>query len=146
MLYLFNEKRGRQVLDHSGAGRHLRIPSRMQVLDARILSFSVHRLRLDASTFKDIAINFIGFIPLGLVLTATFVKAGSVFEKHAVLMTLALCFTVSLSIEILQAWMPSRSSDLSDLVLNTLGGLAGVLIISGKGEKAKTDKSEIGKN
>ncbi len=128
VLYLFNEKTGSRALDHSGAGRHLKIPSRMQLLDTKILSFSRDWLRFNAGFLRDIIINFIGFIPLGLVLYATFVKAGSVFRHHAVLIAVGLCFAVSLSIEILQAWIPSRSSDFLDLVLNTLGGLSGVMI------------------
>jgi hypothetical protein len=128
VLYLFNENTGPRALDHSGAGRHLNIPSRMQVLDTKILSFSRNWLRFDAGFLRDIIINFIGFIPLGLVLIATFVKAGSVFRQHAVLIAVGLCFTVSLTIEILQAWIPSRNSDFLDLILNTLGGFAGAMI------------------
>ena len=127
VLYLFNEKTGSQALDHSDAGRHLNIPSRMQVLDTRILSFSRNWLRFDAGSVRDIIINFIGFIPLGFVLMATFVKAGSAFRQHGLLIAVGLCFAVSLTIEIIQAWIPSRSSDFLDLVLNTLGGLSGVL-------------------
>jgi glycopeptide antibiotics resistance protein len=62
---------------------------------------------------------------LGFVLTAAFVKAGSIFKKHGVLITVALCFTVSLTIEIVQAWMPLGSSDCLDLVFNTLGAFLG---------------------
>jgi glycopeptide antibiotics resistance protein len=100
----------------------------MQVLDTQILSFSRNWLQYDAGSLRDIIINFIGFIPLGLVFLATFVKAGSVFRQNAVLIAVGLCFTVSLTIEILQAWIPSRSSDFLDLILNTLGGFLGAMI------------------
>ena len=66
-------------------------------------------------------------MPLGFVLIATFVKAGGFFERHGALIAIFLCFAVSLTIEILQAWMPSRSSDCLDLVLNTLGAILGVI-------------------
>ena len=75
----------------------------------------------------DVIINFAGFIPLGFVFIATFVKTGGFFERHGALITVILCLTVSLTIEIFQAWMPSRSSDYLDLVLNTLGALLGVI-------------------
>jgi len=62
------------------------------------------------------------------MLAATFVKAGSIFERHSILLTVILCFAVSLAIEIVQAWVPSRSSDSIDLMLNTLGGFSGAMM------------------
>ncbi|MBW1717567.1 MAG: VanZ family protein [Deltaproteobacteria bacterium] len=37
-------------------------------------------------------------------------------------------FSLSLAREVLQSWIPSRSSDCLDLVLNTLGTLLGAMI------------------
>ena len=128
VLYLFNEKGGKRVLDHGGGNYDLEIPSRMQILDKKILSLTWEQLNFDSGFIRDIIINFAGFIPLGFILIATFVKAGGSFEKHGILITVVLCFTVSLAIEILQAWIPSRSSDFLDLLLNTLGALSGVMI------------------
>jgi glycopeptide antibiotics resistance protein len=39
-----------------------------------------------------------------------------------------LCFLLSLAIELAQAWIPSRSSQMLDLMLNTLGGATGVAL------------------
>jgi glycopeptide antibiotics resistance protein len=100
----------------------------MQILDKNVLSLTWDRLNFDSRFVRDIIMNLIGFIPLGFFLNATFVKAGGSFERHGVLTTVVFCFTVSLAIEILQAWMPSRSSDCLDLLLNTLGALLGVMI------------------
>jgi hypothetical protein len=128
VVYLFNEKGGKRAFDHAGEKYDLEIPSRMQILDKNVLSLTWNRLNFDSRFIRDIIINLIGFIPLGFFLNATFVKAGGSFKRHGVLITIVLCFTVSLSIETLQAWMPSRSSDCLDLVLNTLGALLGVMI------------------
>ena len=73
----------------------------------------------------DTIVNLIGFIPFAFVLSATLIRVGGASEKHAVLITIAFCFVVSLAIEILQAWMPSRSSSMLDLVLNTIGACMG---------------------
>ncbi len=127
VLYLFDEKGGRSAFDHAGGKHDLEIPSRMQILDKKILSLTWGRFNFDSRFLRDIIINFAGFIPLGFVLIATFVKAGGFFERHGTLIAIFLCFNVSLTIEILQAWMPSRSSDYLDLVLNTLGALLGVM-------------------
>ncbi len=122
------KKEGKRAFDHAGEKYDLEIPSRMQILDKNVLSLTWDRLNFDSRFIRDIIINLIGFIPLGFFLNATFVKAGGSFKRHGVLITIVLCFTVSLSIETLQAWMPSRSSDCLDLLLNTLGALLGVMI------------------
>jgi len=128
LMYSFDEKGGKRVLDHGGGNYDLEIPSRIQILDKKILSLTWKQLNFNSGFIRDIIINFAGFIPLGFVLIATFVKVGGSFEKHGVLITVVLCFTVSLAIEILQAWIPSRSSDFLDLIFNTLGTLLGVMI------------------
>ncbi len=128
VLYLFDEKGDKKAFDHAGGNYDLNIPSRMQILDKKILSFTKEQLNFGSGFIRDMVINLIGFIPLGFFLNATFVRAGGFFEKNNVLITVVLCFTVSLAIEILQAWMPSRSSDPTDLLLNTFGAVSGVMI------------------
>jgi hypothetical protein len=125
ILYLFDEKEGTRAFDHAGGNHDLQIPSGMQVLERKILAPPWHGFEFNRSLIQDMVVNLIGFIPLGFVLLATFYKAGPYPEKHGFLITIAICFTVSLAIEILQAWIPSRSSDSLDLMLNTLGGFMG---------------------
>jgi len=100
----------------------------MRILDKKILSLTWEELNFDSRFIQDIIINFAGFIPLGFVLIATFIKAGGFFKKYGILITLVSGFTVSLTIEFLQAWIPSRSSDILDLIFNTLGTLLGVML------------------
>jgi len=126
MLYVFDEKSGEKVIDHAGGNNDLHIPSKMKIFNKKILSFSSSGLTLNA----DFVINLIGFIPLGFFLNATFAKTGGGFKRHGFLITVVFCFFVSLFIEVLQAWIPSRSSDVLDLVLNTLGGLLGAGLIA----------------
>ncbi len=141
ILYLFDERGGNTALDHSGNNHPLNIPSKMSVLDRKILATEWKRLELNSRSLQDMVVNLIGFIPLGFVLLATFYKAGAYSKKHGFLITIAICFTVSLAIEILQAWIPSRSSDSLDLMLNTLGGFLGAkfsyYIMKGSRHKVK---------
>ena len=116
------------MLDHVSGNHHLEIPSSMQILEKKFLSLTRDGLGFDSGFIQDIILNLVGFIPFGFVLIATFVKAGFTFKKHGVIIVIALCFIVSLIIEIVQAWMPSRSSHFLDLVLNTLGAFIGVII------------------
>ena len=146
LLYLFDERSGERVLDHSGGGHDLKIPPKIPILDKKILSSNWRQLGFDLRSVQDIFLNLIGFIPLGFMLAATFVKAGSIFERHSILLTVILCFAVSLAIEIVQAWVPSRSSDSIDLMLNTLGGFSGAMIyckgirFKEKGQRIKDTK------
>jgi hypothetical protein len=128
LLYLFNEKNGRKAADRATGNHALHVPSKMVLLEKKILSFRRVPLKVDSSFVDDVILNFIGFIPLGFVLMMTFAKNAGVFRKRHIWMTISLCFGVSLTIEILQAWIPSRSSDCLDLLLNTFGALLGVMM------------------
>jgi VanZ family protein len=128
ILYFFDEKEGLRALDHAGGNHHLEIPLRMHILEKEILSPSWSLSKLNRNFIKDIVLNLVGFIPFGFVLSATLIKLGGTFEKNDVLISVVLCFTLSLFIEIVQAWIPSRSSHMLDLILNTLGALMGTII------------------
>ncbi len=126
--YFFDEKKGVNAFDHGNGGHHLEIPMRMKILNREILASAWDGLTLNRSSIQDIIINLLGFIPLGFFLTATLMKRGGWYEKQGILITIALCFMISLIIETAQAWMPSRSSQMLDLMLNTLGSLIGAVI------------------
>ena len=128
VLYLFDEKEGTTILDHTTPHYHMEMPPRMQVLKKDILSNAWDELMLSKYTILDMVINFVGFIPFGFLLSATLYKLGRTCRKHYALVAVVLCFMVSLIIEISQAWVPSRSSSIHDLILNTLGGLAGITV------------------
>ena len=103
LLYLFDEMEGTRVLDHSGGKRDLEIPSRMQILKRKSLAIPWHNFNFSTSIVLDVIENFIGFIPLGFILVATLLRFGAAIKKHAFLITVAFCFLVSFSMEILQA-------------------------------------------
>jgi hypothetical protein len=137
ILYLFNEKKGETVMDHGDGHFDLYIPAKMKILQKTILAFPWNRLKFNTEFFEDVMINLIGFIPLGFFLNITFAKVSSDFERHGVLITVVLCFFISLFIEVFQAWIPSRSSDVLDLVLNTAGGLLGAMMMKVQGSRLK---------
>lgn len=140
MLYVFDEGNGEKVMDRAGGNIDFHIPSKMKILNKTILSSPWSRKTFNTEFFEDVMINLIGFIPLGFFLNATLAKAGEGFERHGVLITIVFCFFVSLFIEIFQAWIPSRSSDILDLLLNTLGGGVGAFIV--KCIRLKTARQE----
>lgn len=91
----------------------------------------------DYPTMKEALLNLIGntamFIPLGIVWPAVFKKLNT----HA--KVIAAGFGVTLTIEILQLPFFGRSTDIDDLILNTLGFLMGygIYLLVGKCRKGK---------
>ena len=67
-------------------------------------------------------------MPLGFFLSALRADFGGAAARRNFLLCVGLCCLLSLSIELAQAWIPSRSSQALDLTLNTLGAAAGVAL------------------
>ena len=128
LLYLFDEKNSKMAIDHANGNHELKIPTRMHILKKRILAPPWIDLKLNKSFIQDFVINLVGFIPLGFILSATFIELGGTLKKRVILITVALCFAISLIIEVAQGWMPSRSSQILDLMLNTSGALIGTMV------------------
>ena len=85
----------------------------------------------------DILGNTIMFIPIGLLLPLLFKP----FRKWWA--AAGFCFLLSLFIETAQLFLP-RSTDINDLMLNTLGGAAGYMIylLIVKSKKRKMDNKQ----
>ena len=73
----------------------------------------------------DVAINIAGYAPLGFLGVLTALRTGH--GKFAVLGVTLLVFTLSMCLEGLQNYLPSRRASNVDLWLNGLGGLVGGL-------------------
>jgi len=124
-LYLFDEKEGPQVIDHSGQNQNLKIPPRVPVLEKRFLTAPWTGFKFNTNSVEDVLVNVVGFIPLGFVVIALFVGSAGRVSIQSVIITVTICLTLSLMIEVLQAWIPKRSSSMLDLMMNTLGALTG---------------------
>jgi glycopeptide antibiotics resistance protein len=78
------------------------------------------------SYWVNVGINIAGFIPLGFFFRAYFSAIGNI--KRATGLTIALGFAVSLTIEVLQAFLPTRDSGMNDLITNTFGTSLGAIL------------------
>lgn len=128
-LYAFDEGGGSRVNDLSGGNRHLMVPTKMRVLEKEWLVPPRRTDPANPSLVPDITLNLLGFVPLGFFLGLLNRKSGGARERRWLALTILSCFLISLSIEIAQAWIPSRSSQLMDLILNTAGAVVGVMIL-----------------
>jgi len=125
-LYLFSERDGNVVHNQLGSSTDLIIPARYFVLQSPFLSLPWRHYHPTWSYWEDAGINVVGFIPLGYFLVAYFsiVCATRTAAAAAVL----LGFLASLTIESLQAYLPTRDSGMNDLITNTFGTVLGVLL------------------
>jgi len=123
--YRFGDQFGDMVEVVSEQRMHLEIPACTTAVKRRLLappSGNSERLR---DSLSDIVVNLLGFVPFGFLATVVLRRAG----RRGVFVTLFIVILagalLSCGIETAQSWMPSRSSTLIDLLLNTAGTAAG---------------------
>ena len=124
--------RNRYEQENAAPGQLMRgfmIPETLTPIRREFLSLSSLKDVDERSFYKDVFINVVGFVPLGFALTMLF--SGIPIKKNATLYFLIPVLTgglLSLFIETSQAFLLSRSSSMTDLVLNITGSGVGVLI------------------
>jgi hypothetical protein len=122
--YLFDERSGQNIRNHAGPGPDLYIPKRYMELHHTALQWPWNEYRLEWSYWEDVLINVGGFVPLGFFLyTYLWLERRT---RQAALATVIVGALVSLTIEVLQALLPTRDSGMTDIITNTLGTAMGV--------------------
>jgi VanZ family protein len=119
-LYLFDEGSGTRVRDEISGANSFYMPGRYLVVAKRFLSPP----SLDNPA--DIVANIMGFMPLGFTLCGYLSFRWGI--RTAVVITVLLCGLFSLTIEMLQWFLPTRDSDMTDVITNTAGAAGGALL------------------
>jgi len=127
-LYLFNEGSGTIVHNQMNSETDLRIPEHYFVLHAPLLETPWDEFQPSWSYCKNVLINVGGFIPLGFFFCAYFASVRGL--DRPVKATIVLGGVVSLTIEVLQAFLPTRDSGMTDIITNTLGTGIGAMLSS----------------
>ena len=123
-VYALSEREGSIVHNQISADTNLYIPSHFLVLDEYFLEPFWREYRPSRGYYEDVLVNIGGFIPLGFFFFAYFTIVGWV--KKPALTTILLGFAVSMTIEVTQAWLPTRDSGMTDVITNTSGTALGV--------------------
>jgi hypothetical protein len=125
-LYLFQEHGGNRVHSQVGSGPDLLIPERYQIVDQAFLAPFWKEFDLSWGYWKNAVKNVVGFVPLGFFFCAYFSLKPSV--RRPALVTTILGVLVSITIEVLQAYLPTRDSGTTDIITNTFGTWVGVML------------------
>jgi hypothetical protein len=128
-LYLFDEHSGTLAHDRVG-DHHLLIPSRFKVLKKTILVPPWEDFRFTRSYLMDVITNILGFIPFGFFFSAYLWMRKPQSNFRLLLTTIIIAGCMSLSIELIQVYLPTRSSQLTDVITNILGTAIGVGLFS----------------
>ena len=127
IAYPLSERTGRIAVDRSPRGVDLHFPPEQTFIEPKLFDSGIGA----GSNRMDIGLNLIGFVPLGFLLVALLVDVSQPARLSTLVAALAIGFALSASIELAQAWIPSRSSSLLDLLLNVAGtGVGGVAFVA----------------
>jgi hypothetical protein len=123
-LYLFDAHGGDVVRDRVRSGVNLFIPKTYQVMDKMFLEPFWSEFTMSWSYWRAALKNIVGFIPFGFCFYTYLLTVLS--SRRAALATVVMGTAVSLTIEVVQAFLPTRDSGTTDLITNTLGTWVGM--------------------
>lgn len=124
LLFRFEEASGSTIRNQGSLVAPLSIPSRLHALGRRFLQGSMATSTPTHWLTLDTVVNFIGFMPFG-VAVVIILRSSHRSLRRTILVTAVVGCALSLTIELTQAWLPSRDSSLRDLLLNTAGAPLG---------------------
>lgn len=124
--YWFREGEGSAARAQESRSPALQIPQYFTLPRKPVLSPPWKEFHANRKYIEDIALNIVGFMPLGFAFLPLFLKRFG--DHRAVGRIVVFGFAVSLLIELCQAWIPSRSSGMTDLITNTTGTYLGALV------------------
>lgn len=125
-LYSFSERTGRIVHNSIASTPALYIPRIFRIPRKKILALPWEEFSPDLHYVLQIFVNVAGFVPFGFFFFA-YLTSDRRWNRAAI-MTILLGGTISLTIEILQGFLISRDSGVTDIITNTLGSGFGVML------------------
>jgi VanZ like protein/concanavalin A-like lectin/glucanase superfamily protein len=128
-LYTFVERTGNIVHNQITSGPDLTIPGRFQIPYKPLLKAPWNEFYPNFAYLREVFINIAGFIPFGFFFCMLF-SSGQPSRK-TVVATVVLGTFFSLTIEVLQLYIPMRDSGTTDIFTNTLGTALGALLYRG---------------
>ncbi len=126
-LYTFAEQEGSHVFNQVEDRNHLIIPESYSPLKRNMLRPFWRGVHVDRWLLQDVIINVFGFMPIAFCMAACLNRRLQDPSMNIVLAVVVVGAIVSLGIEISQAYLPTRTSSLLDVVCNAFGASLGAL-------------------
>lgn len=127
--YGFAEGSGTVTKSSAPGGTDLLSPEKYSIPYKPFLNRPWREFHADRDYVVDVLRNIVGFMPLGFLLAA-WIRGGN--GRRAMLRAVCAGAVLSLSVEILQAFLPSRTSGITDILTNTFGTYLGARIALGE--------------
>jgi VanZ family protein len=102
------------------------IPSTYRPVKKTILLPPWKEPNYNHSFWKDVFVNILGFIPFGFFFYAWLRESSTEKNFSTILRVVLLGAGISLAIELLQVFLPTRDSSLTDVINNILGTFVGI--------------------
>jgi hypothetical protein len=127
LYYRFNDPLPDAGKDESGNSIDLQFPAHQSFVRKSLFESPGSDFRWDHSLLQDVLTNFLGFMPVGFVMAGALTQVRNQNLGRKVVLALIAGGLLSLSIEVGQAWIPTRDSNWLDWILNTIGAAGGAL-------------------
>jgi len=128
LLYTFAERTGATSRNLIGPRNDLSIPATFDVLNKIILRLPWQEEHFGRPFIRDLVVNILGFFPFGFFFTAWLRNDDGLPSKSTIILVAALGAGISLTIELLQIYLPVRTSQLSDVICNISGTFLGAYL------------------
>jgi hypothetical protein len=125
--YSFREGKGDEIHNAVASAPDLEIPSSFKVPHKPMLQSAIKEFEGNWTYLKDLLLNVAGFVPLGFLLCAYMAVTRS--RTIAILYTTLAGGLLSFAIEVAQAYIPRRSSGVTDIITNILGTTLGAVLV-----------------
>ena len=124
--YRFDRPGSSVVPARADATYGLVLPTTYRVMHKAVLALPGDEFAFTRSFAADAALNILGFVPAGFFFFARFRRSRLSPSLPPAAVSMMLGGLLSLTIELLQAHLPTRDSSITDLALNVVGTTLGV--------------------
>ena len=129
-LYFFGERAGGTIPDHSGAPNPLLVPEHYRTFSKTILVPPWRDPHPYFSDAGDVLTNVLGFVPFGFFYFIYRRQSQPGRTSLNLGMTAVVSGVISVAIELIQIYLPTRTSSLTDVICNIVGALAGAVFVA----------------
>jgi VanZ family protein len=123
--YRFSEASDGIIKDAKKTGPDILVPRLFWFPKKEVLVSPLNDFRNEAFYWIDVIINLVGFLPMGIAGFLFFRLGLGISPRSSLLAAITTALLVSVGIELTQVYIPTRTSQFSDVALNVLGGLWG---------------------